>query len=255
MIDRDHAGNAKFLVNVVDVPLQVHDSRGQRREVLSSDLLEADSAVIFQGPDGGDDDRCRRAKSRLPAFDVDELLGAQIGAEAGLRHHIVRQFQGGARRNHRITAVGDIGKRAAVNDRRVVFQGLQQIRRKRLLQQHGHRAVRLELPRQDRLAGQRSPHDDVAQPLAQVAQIAAEAENRHDLRGDHDVESPPGAEIRSPTAEPDRNIPERAVIHIQNSTPVDAADIELEFVSEVDVIVDQGRRADCWPARSPRNRL
>ena len=64
----------------------------------------------------------------LAALDVEELLGAEIGAEAGLRHHVVGELQRGLGRDHRVAAVRDVGERAAVDERRVVLQRLHQVR-------------------------------------------------------------------------------------------------------------------------------
>ena len=69
-----------------------------------------------------------------------KFLGAEIGAETGFGYHIVAELQRGPRRNHRIAAMRDIGERAAMNQRRIVFQRLHQIRRQRVFEQRGHRA-------------------------------------------------------------------------------------------------------------------
>ena len=51
------------------------------------------------------------SQARLAALDVDELLGAEVGAEAGFRHHVVGELQRGFGGHHGVAAVRDIGER------------------------------------------------------------------------------------------------------------------------------------------------
>jgi hypothetical protein len=94
---------------------------------------------------GGDDHRGGRREAGLAALDVEELLRAEIGAEAGLGHHIVGELQRRARRDHRVAAMGDVGERAAMDEGRIALQRLHQVGLQRVLQQHRHRAVGLEV--------------------------------------------------------------------------------------------------------------
>ena len=128
-------------------------------------------------------------QARLAALDVDELLRAEIGAEAGFGHDVVGELQRGLRRDHRVAAVRDVGERAAVDERRIVLQRLHEVGRERVLEQHGHRAVRLQVARAHRLLVARVADDDVAEALLQVLERGREAEDRHHLGGDHDVEA------------------------------------------------------------------
>ena len=75
----------------------------------------------------------------LAALDVEELLAAEVGAEAGFRHHVVGELERGRGRQHRVAAVRDVGERAAVDEGRRAFQRLHQVGRQRLLEQHRHR--------------------------------------------------------------------------------------------------------------------
>ena len=69
----------------------------------------------------------------LAALDVEELLGPQIGAEAGLGDHVLAELERGARRHHRVAAVRDVGERPAMDEGRVALQRLHQVGRQRVL--------------------------------------------------------------------------------------------------------------------------
>ena len=78
-------------------------------------------------------------KPGLAALDVEELLAAEVGAEAGFGHHVVGELERGGGGQHRIAAVRDVGERPAVDEGRRAFQRLHQVRRQRVLEQRGHR--------------------------------------------------------------------------------------------------------------------
>jgi hypothetical protein len=93
------------------------------------------AAIHLHGADGGDDDGGSRLQARLAALDVEELLGAEIGAETGFGDDIVGQLQRRRGGHHRVAAMGDVGERAAMHEGRVVFQRLHQVRLHRVLEQ------------------------------------------------------------------------------------------------------------------------
>ena len=164
-----------------------------------------------------------RLEAGLAALDVEEFLGAEIGAEAGFGHDIVGELERGRRRDHRVAAMRDIGERAAVDEGRRAFQRLHQIRRDRFLQQRRHRAVRLEVLGADRLTLAGIGDDDVAEPLLEVVEVLGEAEDRHDFRGDRDVEAGFARIAVGDAAERADDLAQRAVVHVHDAAPGDAA--------------------------------
>ena len=76
---------------------------------------------------------------------------AEVGAEAGFGHHVVGELERGRGREHRVAAVRDVGERAAVDEGRRALERLHQVGRERVLQQHRHGAVRLEVAGAHRL--------------------------------------------------------------------------------------------------------
>ena len=125
----------------------------------------------------------------LAALDVDEFLGAEIGAEPGLGHHVVGELERGGGGDHGVAAVRDIGERSAMDERRIVLERLHQIGRQRILEQRRHRAVGLQIAGADRLLLAGVADDDLAQPLFQILEAGGQAEDRHDLGGHDDVEA------------------------------------------------------------------
>ena len=69
-----------------------------------------------------------------------------------------------------------------------------------------------------------------------------EAEDRHHLGGDGDVEAVLAREAVGDAAERVDDLAQRAVVHVQHAPPGDAAGVEAERVAPVDVVVEQRRQ-------------
>ena len=240
VVDR-YGGLDPELGQVFDVTLQVRAALPHRCDVFGGKVGLRHPAMHLERADRGDQHDGIRLEARHAALDVHELFRAQIGAEAGFGHDIVRQAQCGAGGDDRVAAVGDIGEGAAVNDRRVVLQRLDQVRQDRVFEQHGHRAVRLDVAAEHWAFVAAIADDDVAQPLFQICQVIGEAQDRHDFRGDCDVE--PGF-ARIAVADPAQRadgLAQGAVVHVQRTAPGDPAQVKVQRVAPVDVVVDHGR--------------
>ena len=135
----------------------------------------------LEGADGGDQHDRGRADARLAALDVDELLGAEVGAEAGLRHDVIAEAHRRAGGDDAVAAVRDVGERAAVDEGRVVLEGLDQVGLDRVLEQRGHRARHLEVADGHRLVLAVVGDDDPAQAGLEVHQVGRQAERGHAL--------------------------------------------------------------------------
>src|SRR5882672_1952541 len=240
-VDRNNAGNAVVLLHVLDVALEVGDPLLQRLEVLLRDRLQVRAAVVLHRAHRGDDHRRRRAQPRLAALDVDELLRPQVGAEARFGDHVVGELHRGLGRDHGVAAMGDVRERAAMDERRVVLERLDEVGLDRVLQQHRHRAVRLEILRENRFLLARVADDDLAQALLQVLERVGQAEDRHDLGGDDDIEPVLARVAVAGAAEAHGDVAQRAVVHVDDALPGDAAHVDAELVAVVDVVVDHRR--------------
>ena len=82
-------------------------------------------------------------------------------------------------------------------------------------------------------------HDDVAEPGLEVVEIAGEAEDRHHLRSHGDVEARLARIAVGDAAERADDLAQRAVVHIHDAAPGDAAAVDARLVAPVDVVVDQ----------------
>jgi hypothetical protein len=76
----------------------------------------------------------RGLQPRLAALDVEELLGAQVRAEAGLGHDILAQLQRRGGGDHAVAAMRDVGEGPAVDEGRVVLERLHEVGLHRVLE-------------------------------------------------------------------------------------------------------------------------
>jgi len=138
--------------------------------------------------------------------------------------------------------VCDVRERATVDEGRVVFQRLHQVRHQRVFQQHRHRAFGLQVAGVDRLAVAGVTDNDPAQTLFQVFQTIGQAEDRHDFGSHRDVETGLAREAVGNTTKGDDGVTQGAVVHVQHAAPSNATLVEAKLVAPVDVVVDQSRQ-------------
>ena len=146
-----------------------------------------------------DDHRGVGVEAGLAALDVEELLGAEVDAEARLGDDDTRRAR--APSGWRATelqpwamlANGPPWTKAGLLSSVCTRFGQQ-----RLGEERRHRAVGLEVARGDRPAVAGLADDDRAEAALEVAEVAGEAEDRHHLGGDGDVEAGLARDSRSP---------------------------------------------------------
>ena len=83
--------------------------------------------MVLERPNRRNEHRCRGLESAGSALEVQELLGAQIGAKPGFSNYPVGVAQGHARCNQRVGSLRDVGKGSAVQNRRVALERLHQV--------------------------------------------------------------------------------------------------------------------------------
>jgi hypothetical protein len=98
-----------------------------------------------------------------------------------VRDHQIGQAQGQARSDHGIRAVGDVGERSAVDERRRPLERLDEVWLHGLLEEGGHGARGLYLERKDGLSVLPVAYDDVAKSLFELLQVGRKTEDGHDL--------------------------------------------------------------------------
>ncbi len=222
--------------------LEVDQPLLERGEVFLVDVLHVDAAVVFHRAHRRHDHRGARPQAGLAAFDVEEFLGAEIGAEARLGDDVVRQLECALGGDHGIAAVSDVGEGAAVDERRVILERLHQVRRERVLQQHRHGSVRLEVARMHRLVVAGVADDDAAEALLQVLERGRQAENRHDLGSHHDIEAVLARIAVGRAAQRHHDVAQRPVVHVHDALPLDAPHVDAQLVALGDVVVQQRRQ-------------
>ena len=103
------------------------------------------AAVPLQRPDRRDEDGGVGCQPARTADDVDELLEAEIAAEAAFGNDVVRELQPDEIGDERAVAVRDVRKGPSVDERRLALERLHEIGLEGVLEQNGHRARNLEL--------------------------------------------------------------------------------------------------------------
>ena len=222
MVDGDHGRHAELL-HVLDMAAEIGAALLHRLDILGAEIFLLDAAIHLQRPDGGDDHRRGGLEPGLAALDVEELLRAEIGAEAGLGHHIVGKLQRRRRGDDRVAAMRDVGEGAAMHEGRIVLQRLHEIGLHGVLQQHRHGAVGLDVAAIDRALVAPVGDDDVAEPLFEVLEVAGQAQDRHHLGGDRDVEPALARKAVGDAAERAHDLAQRPVVHVHDAPPGDAA--------------------------------
>ena len=108
-----------------------------------TDLFEGDTSEAVPDVDN------LRDELDILAFDVHEFFGAKVRTKSRLGHNIIGQFQRSLCRDDRVTAMCNIRKWTTMDECRIVFQCLHKVWLHRILQQHSHRAICLDIAAED----------------------------------------------------------------------------------------------------------
>ena len=219
---------------------QVAQARLERLDVWFGGVGLRHAAVIFERAQGGDDHDGRRRDAGIAALDVQEFFCAKVGAEARLGDGVVGQFKRQLGGSDRVAAVRDVGKRAAVHQRRGVFQRLHQVWFDGVLEQHRHRAVDLQVLGVDRLVVVGVGDQDVAQALLEILQVGGQAQDGHDLAGNGDLEAVLADNAVGLAAQTDDGVAQGAVVHIHAAFKEDAARVDAQLVALLQMVVQNG---------------
>ena len=195
----------------------------------------------LQRPDRGDDDGRVRGEPRRAALDVEELLRAHVGPEAGLGRDDLVRGERDAVGDDRVVAVGDVRERPAVDERRAALERLEQVRLDRVDQQDRHRARDADVLARDGLAVGRRRHHDPAEAGPQVVEIGREREDGHDLRRDRDHPLGLAGDAVLLAAEADDRAPHGPVADVDDPRPEDRERVDAEGVAVVEAVVEERR--------------
>ncbi len=120
----------------------------------------------------------------------------------------------------------DVGEGTTVNEGRVVFQGLHQVRHESIFEQNRHRTGCIDIAGVHRLLVTSVADHDVTNATGQIVQIGGKTENSHDFRGDGDVEAAFARGTVARSAETDGDVAQGTVVHIHDTLPGDATWIQ-----------------------------
>ena len=211
-------------------------------QILNAQLFDSDTTVVFERAHCGHQHHGRWGQACLAAFDVDEFFSAQISAKTSLGDHVIGQFGRCRGGDDRIATVGDVGKRAAVDESQIVFKGLRDVGCQSVFQQSRHGAVGLQIAGQDRGTIGVVSHDDATQTVFQVTQTGGQTENGHHFGSYNDVETVFPRHAVGGAAQAHHHLTQGAVVHVHDSLPGDATRVNFQGVAMVDVVVQHGRQ-------------
>ena len=144
----------------------VFGQEGLGKRLTGHDLVVA--GVGFQAADGGYQNSGVGGDARIAALDVEEPLGAHVGAETRLGEQEVTGVDADLVGHDRRVAGGDVAERAAVDQGGSALQGLHQVGLDGFLEDDRHRAGYAEVLGGDRSTRLVVADDDSAHSLAQV---------------------------------------------------------------------------------------
>ena len=202
-------------------------------------LLHA--AVVLQRAHRRHHDDRVRAKPRHAALDIEELLRAEIRAEAGLRHAVVAELARDLRGRHAVAAVRNVRKGAAVHKGGRALERLHEVRLERVLQQRRHRALRLQIAGGHGLSVVGVAHDDARELRLQIHHVAGEAQHRHDLARHRDVKAVLARHAVGLAAETGHDVSQLPVVHVHRAAPGDPARVDAEHIALLNVVVQHRR--------------
>ena len=245
--DRRQSVNLRDVLHVLQ---KIRKSLFQCLQILLTELFLFHASVMLQRSYRRNDNDRIRLHSAHPAFNVQELLRSEIGAESGFRNDIIRQLARHFCRNHRVTSVSNIRKRSAVNERRRSFQCLHQIRFQRILQKRRCGSLRVKLSRRHRLIIICISDNNRSQTLLQIRNISRETQDGHNFACHRDIKSVlPRSSVRF-SAQSVHYKTELTVIHIHTALPGNLSRVDPERVPLLNMIVQHRRnqiirRPDC----------
>ena len=209
-------------------------------EVLLIEVGLGNTAVVLKRAGSGDDHNSAGANARHAALNVEELLGTQIGTEAGLGNSDIAKAHRHTRGHDRVAAVGNVGEGAAVDKRGRALERLHQVGLERILKQRGHGTLGLKVAGTDGLTGKAVADDDLAQALLEVADTRRQAQDCHDLGGDGDIEAVLARHALGLTANTVDDVAQLTVVHIDDALPSDALNVNTELIALLNMVVEHG---------------
>ena len=218
---------------------EVFEPGGKGGQVGLAELGDLHAAVILQRANGGDEHRKVRNQPRLPAFDIQEFLRAQVRAEPGFGHRKIGEAQAELGGRDAVAAVRDVAERPAMDEGGIALERLNEVRLQAVTHNHRHRAVGLQVAGGNQFSAVRISHDHPPQPRLQFSQRVGKAKRGHDFRSRRNVEARFARHGIGRAAQPDDDLAQRPLVHVHDAAPDDPARVNAQAVAKVQVIVQQ----------------
>ena len=219
---------------------EVRHTAPERGEILAVERSFVHAAVHFERADRSDHDHRVRDESRRAAFYIKELFRAEIRAEAGLGHGVLRRPHRHSCCKHRAAPVGDVRERPTVNEGGSPLKSLDEVRLDGILQQRRHRPLRLQLPACDGLIVIGVADNYPRKAFLKVGQRGREAQNGHYLARDGDIKAVLARNAVISAAHAVEDEAKLAVVHVHTALPCDAPGIYIQGVPLLYVVIEHG---------------
>jgi len=176
------------------------------------------------------------------AFDVKELLSTEVCTKACLGDGVVAKLHCHFGGDDRVTAVCDVCKRSTVHKRGSSLKRLHKVRLECILEKRRHSANRAKIARRYGFFVIRVCNNDARETLLEVGNRIGKTENCHDLGCNSDVITVLTRHTVDTSAKTVGYKAKLAVVHIHATLPGDAARVDIQSVSLIDVIVEHCRQ-------------
>ena len=226
-------------LQVLDVAVKVLQSVCQSLAIGLFYEVEWHSAMHLQPLCGGYDDCEAWLQSGLAAFNVEELLGTEVGTESGFGHYVVAECHGGLGSKYGVAAVCYVGKRSAMNDGRCLLCGLHQVGMQRIEQQDDDGSAHSHVFHPEGLAVDGDAEQYVVYASAQVVDVGGQTEYGHYLacRGYVEPARRDSAVGLGPYA--GHHLAQGPVVDVDHSPPVFFAECKTVVPMLVNIVVQE----------------
>ncbi len=199
------------------------------------------SAVGLEGASRDDENRRVGSQTAVTALDIEELLRADVSTETRLGKQIIATLDTDQIGEDAAVAVRDIGKRTSMDQRRCIFQCLQQVRPQRIFHQDSHRPGCTNLLGSDRFFVIRIANNCSTKSFTHILQRGRERQNCHDFAGNGDVKARLAYDSAFElAAQANDNTAQRPILDIQHAFPGNLVEVNIERVAAHQAIVDHG---------------
>ena len=134
----------------------------------------------------------------------------------------------------------NVGERATVHQARCAFERLHKVGLDCVAHERSHRAFGLQVARIDRLASVVVGDQNVAETLLEVLQVGGKAQDRHNFRSHCDHKVIFTRYTVDLATQTDRNVAKRAIVHVHHAGEGDAARVDAQCVTLLQVVVQHG---------------